>query len=843
MVGVRFGGMGSLFIIAILVSPGLATATEGRSKPTGEIILDQFMLESAEPLNATLLLSDLIIATNYTILIQLSAPRIDPADSGGGYTLASRWLNFTATSTTHSARIDWAARPAEPALQSVHAWFVEVGQQIVTPAGSARFISIPSVVLPQPSDFVLFGDSLSDQGNSYNVWNTPDSPPYWQGRFSDGKVWSEHVGSGLGIITNEGRGSSSGNNRAFGGADSGDGMKALVIPNSGKQIDDYTDNNNFNGDEIVSLWVGGNDYLNSGETDTGRVISNIESELQRLIADGADVLLVPELPPLERTPRSMEDDSSAERSALRDRVIEHNRLLDEMLNRTESTYGVTTVRLSIHSMYETIWFNPSLFDIVNVTGPACDHDGLLCSDGDPIAPNKHQYLFFDKIHPTARIHELISIFALASIGTPDTDGDGIADSEDGCPSTVWGTPVLSDGCDVPPPDADSDGVTDDNDDCPDTLAGAIIDAAGCSDIQRDTDNDGVVDAADTCPATPSNEVADLAGCSATQRDGDGDGVVDAYDSCPSSPIGELVASDGCALSEVDRDGDGVMDDADACLGTPADEPANSIGCGLSQLDDDGDGIYNLYDNCPFSSSTEIVDLQGCAASQRDSDSDLVVDSLDICPNTIEFSSVDDAGCSDQQRDLDDDGRLDFEDDCIDTSGSLRGCPILSIEARIIQSPTESKDAVVELLFECESNCSMLYTSSASNETSDVQPGMLELVIENPGPGLHVITFRISVNGTFAEDSVSLSWPTNQQVINQPDSAIENGSNDEMGVVIEEGSSFSSNLDPSGVGLFGLLILANLAVLMILIKKRRSRNSRRKIDSSPAALMDQTRLFR
>lgn len=43
---------------------------------------------------------------------------------------------------------------------------------------------------------VFFGDSLSDNGNLYWYdWGfLPKSPPYYEGRFTNGYVWSEQVG-------------------------------------------------------------------------------------------------------------------------------------------------------------------------------------------------------------------------------------------------------------------------------------------------------------------------------------------------------------------------------------------------------------------------------------------------------------------------------------------------------------------------------------------------------------------------------------------------------------------------------------------------------------------------
>jgi OmpA-OmpF porin, OOP family len=75
-------------------------------------------------------------------------------------------------------------------------------------------------------------------------------------------------------------------------------------------------------------------------------------------------------------------------------------------------------------------------------------------------------------------------------GCPDTDGDGVQDSEDKCP-TVAGLKEFA-GC----PDTDGDGVQDSEDACP-TEKG-LKTLKGCP----DTDGDGVADKDDKCIDKP-----------------------------------------------------------------------------------------------------------------------------------------------------------------------------------------------------------------------------------------------------------------------------------------------------------------------------------------------------
>ncbi len=113
----------------------------------------------------------------------------------------------------------------------------------------------------------------------------------------------------------------------------------------------------------------------------------------------------------------------------------------------------------------------------------------------------------------------------------DTDGDGILDKDDKCP-TVPGVAKYQ-GC--PVPDTDGDGINDENDKCP-TVKG-IAKYQGCP--IPDTDKDGINDEEDKCPTVPG--LARYQGCPIP--DTDGDGVNDEEDKCPT--VKGTVANNGC----------------------------------------------------------------------------------------------------------------------------------------------------------------------------------------------------------------------------------------------------------------------------------------------------------
>jgi len=184
----------------------------------------------------------------------------------------------------------------------------------------------------------------------------------------------------------------------------------------------------------------------------------------------------------------------------------------------------------------------------------------------------------------------------------DSDGDGVKNSVDACPTTLAGDPVDATGCSLPK-DGDRDGVMDNVDQCPATPAGDQVDARGCP-LPTDADKDGVVDTADRCPSTPAGDPVDASGCS-LPKDADKDGVLDAADRCPDTPAGTPVDANGCSR---DSDGDGVADRDDRCPGTPAGTTVDQFGC---PRDSDGDGVTDTADRCPNTAVGVTVDRVGC----------------------------------------------------------------------------------------------------------------------------------------------------------------------------------------------------------------------------------------
>ena len=169
---------------------------------------------------------------------------------------------------------------------------------------------------------------------------------------------------------------------------------------------------------------------------------------------------------------------------------------------------------------------------------------------------------------------------------PDSDGDGVLDRSDNCPTAANPDQADQDGdskgdaCDT---DRDGDTIANSSDNCPD--------AANAD--QADADSDGQGDACDA--------------------DRDGDTVPNAGDNCPDTANADQADQDGDTLGDVcdaDRDADTISDASDNCLTVDnpdqADRDADGFGDACDS-DRDGDGIANASDNCPDAANADQAD--------------------------------------------------------------------------------------------------------------------------------------------------------------------------------------------------------------------------------------------
>ena len=267
---------------------------------------------------------------------------------------------------------------------------------------------LPISVSAQITGVTTFGDSLSDNGNVFKVTGgtAPSSPPYFNGRFSNGPVWIENVISNFNLSTTS-------NNFAFGGATSGTSNINPALPGLTTELDVFLRTSpTVDPNRLFVVWAGANDYLGGRQTNPAVTVGNLSTAIQRLTAAGATQIVVPNLPNLGKLPASLGIPALAGLDPL---SAAHNSVLSASLRSLASSNpNISIVPTDLEALFNRVTTNPARFGLTNVTQPCLNPaTGAVCATPDT-------YLFWDEIHPTAAGHRLIGAFAYDTLAAPQT---------------------------------------------------------------------------------------------------------------------------------------------------------------------------------------------------------------------------------------------------------------------------------------------------------------------------------------------------------------------------------------------------------------------------------------
>src|ERR1022692_4940063 len=139
------------------------------------------------------------------------------------------------------------------------------------------------------SSVIVYGHSLSDNGNLYFLTGIPTSPPYYNGRFSNGPVAAEQLAALLGIPLYD---------FAVGGATSGVGnyidggtqtsLGAFGLPGMQVELADSAPllPSALKSTGLFVVWGGANDFLTGGPATVAA--SDIDALVSTLEGDGVD---------------------------------------------------------------------------------------------------------------------------------------------------------------------------------------------------------------------------------------------------------------------------------------------------------------------------------------------------------------------------------------------------------------------------------------------------------------------------------------------------------------------------------------------------------------------------
>lgn len=231
--------------------------------------------------------------------------------------------------------------------------------------------------------------------------------PYYNGRFSNGPIWIDHVASVWGLTITPAL--NGGTDYAFGGAYV---MSAQVtpfgdIPSVPQQVELYLTQHGGKADPNAPYVIegGGDDILEASGVSAKDLGSQIalgiaESELLRRRA-GAKNFLIPDLLDVGQLLAAKANASFATAAS-----VATNKALDLVLGIEELLEGVHIHRLDVFSLFHDVAADSTHFGFTDITDP-CLNPGP-CGDPD-------HTLFWDEEHPTELGHAFFAVTVEASL--------------------------------------------------------------------------------------------------------------------------------------------------------------------------------------------------------------------------------------------------------------------------------------------------------------------------------------------------------------------------------------------------------------------------------------------
>ncbi len=294
---------------------------------------------------------------------------------------------------------------------------------------------LPAQQAPVFTQIIVFGDSLSDDGNirhrtDSKTRGTISYPSgafnYSDGRFTNSSdtdpksltyagVWHEQLARTFLALPRASNSLDGGGlDYAFGGATTIDGTSnrtvisnptpfaggnlSITVDNIGKQIDDYLASHTADPNALYVVWGGGNDLFdNASAQSVTATVGRVSGLVNRLATAGARNFLVPNVPPLGVVPHYA--GKEMEQASLNAASLDYRRQLSTAFDLTIQTFAGQGVQLHVYPL--DIWLNvvrtvigPGAFGFINVSDSAQNKS----------AANPDQYLFWDDIHPTTAGH-------------------------------------------------------------------------------------------------------------------------------------------------------------------------------------------------------------------------------------------------------------------------------------------------------------------------------------------------------------------------------------------------------------------------------------------------------
>jgi phospholipase/lecithinase/hemolysin len=269
------------------------------------------------------------------------------------------------------------------------------------------------VIKMTESEIFVFGDSLSDTGNFFNLTLGFFPPaPYFKGRASNGLLAVELLAAQDPNYTLKQT-----NNFALLGARTGKGnsleddLGGLDLPGLRDQVDFFslilkftTSSGKADKNGLYVVWAGPNDFLDyiggSSADDPSGLIADGATNLSYVAMSlhnlGAEKIVLPNLTDLGQLPSVRGLQAKVEATAI-------SRAFNAALALKLSNLNFAVTEVDLFTAIKKVGENPASFGFTNITDP------LLPLQLSPTPPrNPEEFFFWDTLHPTTQGHQVLA---------------------------------------------------------------------------------------------------------------------------------------------------------------------------------------------------------------------------------------------------------------------------------------------------------------------------------------------------------------------------------------------------------------------------------------------------
>jgi len=289
------------------------------------------------------------------------------------------------------------------------------------------------------SAIYAFGDSLSDVGNALAVTGFPASPPYYNGRASNGPNWVDKLSASLGLVGPVlpsllpaiPSPPISGNDWAWASATTGATgtlNPAPAVPTGLQQVGAFLATHGAApSGGLYTFTLGSNDLLNilEGISSPTGVADAALAEAQAigaLATAGAKTFIVALVPDLGKVPliHALAPGDQAAWDYASSLANTYNQALRSDL------VGIAGVHvLDTFAWLDNAEKHPGQYGLINVADP-CYSGAKVGAPGGTVCGSPDTFLFWDQLHPTTVVDGFLARDAVALLAPSPTPGAGLA---------------------------------------------------------------------------------------------------------------------------------------------------------------------------------------------------------------------------------------------------------------------------------------------------------------------------------------------------------------------------------------------------------------------------------